>query len=279
MNCDEARLELTSVLRGELGSARAAEVQRHLGSCGTCREELAELEDTIALTSAWGASQPSSELRASVLGAVEAASLSSLLSIAVKPPPARLKSAVMRVAREGSQEGPGSALGFLGRRRAQVARVLAAAAILVAGVALGSAISARGGADKAPPTSAGEVPEGHQTQVVELTGSGPATAAVRHYRHDNFRVTISVQGFEPTPAGFHYAVWVRGDRGDVAIGTFRLKGPDNFDIAFAVGVNPSEYPELVVTLEPNDGDPKLTGDVVTRGSFDPDQVQHGRYDE
>ena len=123
------------------------------------------------------------------------------------------------------------------------------------------------------------IPAGHQTQVVALSGSGPSRAIVDHYRHDNFRITLSVEGYEPTPPGVRYAVWVRGAGGDVAIGTFRLKRPDAFRIPFALGVNPSEYSELVVTLEPNDGDPELTGEVVTQGSFDPATVHHGTYDD
>ena len=79
--------------------------------------------------------------------------------------------------------------------------------------------------------------------------------------------------------GFHYAVWVRGETGDVSIGTFRLQRPDDFDIPFALGVNPSEFPELVVSIEPNDGNPRLTGEVVTSGQFDLDRVHHGIYED
>lgn len=123
------------------------------------------------------------------------------------------------------------------------------------------------------------MPEGHKTQIVGLEGMGPDELEVRHYRHDNFRLTLSTDGFEPTLAGFHYAVWVRGSDGDVAIGTFRIKRPDDFEIPFALGVNPSEYPELVITLEPNDGDPALTGEIVTSGEFDLETVHHGSYND
>lgn len=277
MDCEQVLIELPSLLRGELGPELESEVQRHLAGCDRCRTELVELESTLTLVSAAGVSSGSPELRASVLGAAEAASLSSLLSFAVPPPPARIKEELMAAAEATLPAASGTVVPLVRSRRTTVARVLASAAILVAGIVLGSTVF---GNDRADRTDlAGEIPEGHETQILALVGMGPPEAMVRHYRHDNFRVTLSVEGFEATPAGSHYAVWVRGDDGDVAVGTFRLKRDDDFKIPFAVGVNPSEYPAFVVTLEPNDGNPLLTGDVVTEGSFDPSQVHHGRYDE
>lgn len=282
MNCDRAREELPLLRRGELAGDIQQDVRQHLAACADCRAEQADLESVLTLVGAAGASAPGPELRDTVLGNVEAANLSSLLTLAVEAPPARLKENVMAAAREvaAAEEvgaGPVATVTQLGRRRRQLAQALAAAAILVAGVVLGSALFGDDGGDRPPVALV--VPEGHETQVLDLEGMGPSAASVRHYRHDNFRVTLSVAGYETTPAGFHYGVWVRGDKGDVAVGTFRIKRADVFDIPFAVGVNPSEYPAFVVTLEPNDGNPALTGEVVTEGSFDPAQVHHGNYDD
>ena len=277
MDCEQVAVELPSLLRDELDMRTKMDVQGHLASCQLCRTELAELESTLTLVSATAVAPASAEVRASVLGAAEQASLSSLLSLAVSPPPARIKQEVMAAAEANPPAAPAPVVQLDTRRRHIAARVLAAAAVLAAGIVLGSTIF---GDEQAAKTDlAGGIPEGHETQIVALEGVGPSEAAVRHYRHDNFRVTLSVEGFEVTPAGTHYAVWVRGKDGDVAVGTFRLKRDDDFVIPFAVGVNPSEYPEFVVTLEPNDGDPALTGDIVTQGSFDPSQVHHGQYDE
>lgn len=276
MDCKEVRIELSSMVRGELSPRRRSEVEGHLASCDGCSWELAELESTLALVGAAGVSAPPQELRATILGTVEAANLSSLLSLAVEAPPRRIKEEVMAAARADSQEESSTVVPFVDRRRTQLARALAAAAILITGFVLGSALTADDGSGNKDLAS---VPEGHETQILQLQGMGPPDASVRHYRHDNFRVTLSVDGFEPTPSGFHYAVWVRGGAGDVAVGTFRLQRPDDFVIPFAVGVNPTEYPEFVVTREPNDGDPVLTGEILTKGSFDPVQVHHGTYDE
>ena len=277
MGCDVIREELPSFARGELGPERQAEVQQHLDGCAACRAELSELQSMLTLVGAVGVSVPTPELRDTVLGNVEAANLSSLLSLAVEAPPKRVKESVMAAARHDSSAAPVATVTSLSGRRRKVAQALAAAAILVAGVVLGSTLS--GGDETVDPKVALDMPPGHETQIVNLDGMGPSDATVRHYRHDNFRVTLSVVGYAPTPPGFHYAVWVRGEAGDVAVGTFRLKSEDDFDIPFAVGVNPSEYPAFVVTLEPNDGDPALTGDVLTEGSFDPARVQHGQYDD
>lgn len=271
MDCEAVRIELSPLSRAELGSEQRSEVQRHLASCPACRSEFSELQSLLALVGSVGVSPPSRDLRASVLGAVEEANLSSLLNLAVETPPTRIKEEVMAAARG---ESPKS-VPFLVRRRRQLASALAAAALLLAGFVLGSAITA---GDEGGKTDLA-VPEGHETQILELEGMGPPGASVRHYRHDNFRVTLSVEGYEPTPSGFHYAVWVRGSAGDAAVGTFRLKRADDFEIPFAVGVNPSVYSRFVVTLEPNDGDPALTGEIVSEGRFDPVRVQHGNYDD
>lgn len=285
MGCETVREELPLLTRGEIGSDRERELQEHLATCESCRAELSEVESLLTLVGAAGVPAPGSQLRDSVLGTVEAANLSSLLDLAVQAPPAKVKESVMAAAQQAAEaaapdDAPGApvaTVSALSGRRRRVAQALAAAAILIAGVVLGSTLLGDGGGDM--PDAALNLPEGHETQVLGLEGMGPSDATVRHYRHDNFRVTLSVAGYEVTPAGFHYAVWVRGAQGDVAVGTFRLKGEDDFDIPFAVGVNPAEYPEFVVTLEPNDGDPALTGAVVTEGSFDPDRVQHGQYDD
>ena len=276
MGCDNVCEELPLLSRGELGPERQRVVEDHVASCEACRGELADLESLLTLVGAAGVSAPAPQLRDTVLGNVEATNLASLLSLAVEAPPARIKESVMAAAREGAADAPIGTVTALGGRRRKLAQALAAAAILVAGVVLGSNLFSE---QTEGPNAALNVPEGHETQVLDLEGMGPSEASVRHYRHDNFRVSLSVEGYETTPPGFHYAVWVRGDQGDVAVGTFRLKGADDFDIPFAVGVNPTEYPDFVVTLEPNDGDPALTGDVVTEGAFDPVRVQHGRYDD
>ncbi|MBA2725517.1 MAG: anti-sigma factor [Actinobacteria bacterium] len=225
----------------------------------------------------YGVDSPPAELKPVVLGIIEAVVLGPMLSHAVEAPSPRLKRSVMAaVELQREQATQPAQLVGRGPRRTQIARFLAAAAMLLIGVIAGVAL----GPDEPPGQDVAQgpnIPEGHETQILEVQGMGPPVVEVRHYRHDNFRLTLSVEGYEATPVGFHYAVWVRGEPGDVGIGTFRLKRSDDFEIPFAVGVNPTEYPDILVTLEPNDGDPALTGDVVSEAHFDLETVHHGGY--
>ena len=276
MNCDAARLDLALGLREEVGEAGATELETHLASCRSCSAERVVLAEAMALTAGRAVGPPPEHLRAGVLSAVETERAGSALELLVEPPSEDVKARVLVAAgREGpARQGVDPVVRSSTRERT-FGRALAAAALVVGGLILG-AVAFRAGPRE---IVAGDIPPGHATQIVRLIGDGPSSAEVRHYRHDNFRVTMSVEGFASTPAGSHYAVWVRGPGGDVAVGTFRLKRPDDFDIPFAVGVNPSEFPELVVTLEPNGGSPALEGEVVVRGRFDPEEVHHGSYDD
>lgn len=280
MTCDQVRVELPLYVRGE----GADDLQEHLDSCGSCRDELAEVEEMLAAVAALSVEPPPKELRAAVLGKVESSALQARLVHAAKPPGEHLKGRVLAAIEKERKENTARVVTKLRAAPAPLARLLAAAAILVVAVVAGATLGPGGipGLPNPPQSDVSgndRIPKGHETQIVALEGAGPSSAAVSHYRHDNFRITLSVEGFDPTPRGFHYAVWTRGSQGDAAIGTFRLKRSDDFEIPFAMGVNPSDYPELVVTLEPNDGDPALTGPIVTQGRFDPATVHHGNYDE
>lgn len=276
MNCSAARPNLAPGIRGELDAGEATELEAHVSSCKSCARERLELTQTMARTAESGVEPAPAQLRSRVVSEIAAQGMGPLLELAVAAPSPDLKARVLEAVRREASPAPGPKLvAAPSPGRVWIARGLAAAAVLAAGVVLGSTLPD----DRAPEIATGAIPRGHETQVLALSGEGPATAEVRHYRHDNFRITMSIEGFDPTPAGSHYAVWVRGPGGDVALGTFRLKRPDDFHIAFALGVNPSDFPAFAVTLEPNDGGPALDGEVVAQGRFDPEKVHHGTYDE
>lgn len=276
MKCDAARIELIPQARGELDEVSSRVVADHIQSCAACQREVAALTDVVAVVSSLGAAPPDG-LRPTVLGAVATEQIGAALrSYGAEPPRTGLRRDVLEaVAAQGTRDQDSVTPLPLRKRRPAL---LAAAAIISVLVVAGTVLWL-GPDPRQPPVAEGEVPVGHETQVIALSGMGPGDASVRHYRHDNFRVSLSMEGYAVTPPGSHYAVWVRGGGGEVAIGTFRLKTADDFVIPFAVGVNPTEYPRFVVTLEPNDGEPALNGEIVTRGRFDPTTVHHGSYDE
>lgn len=278
MKCEDAGIELMPLARGELDEVSTAVLADHVQGCAECQRETAALTDVVAVVSALGAA-PAEELRPAVLGAVATEQIGATLrNYGAGPARAGLRRDVLEaVAAQGTRDQ--DSVTSLSSRKRRPPLLAAAAIIGVLLVAVSSVLWLGPDTRPQPPVAEGEVPAGHETQVIALSGMGPGDASVRHYRHDNFRVSLSMEGYDVTPPGSHYAVWVRGDGGEVAIGTFRLKGADDFVIPFAVGVNPTEYPQFVVTLEPNDGDPALNGEVVTRARFDPTTVHHGTYDE
>ena len=278
MRCEDARFQMAVLT--ELDDEERYEAQAHLSSCAQCRAEKTAIDTSLQLLQQHAVTGPPQHTRASVLGVIEMAELAPALEHAAAPPPSRLKTSVMQVIedeRRGSSQS--TVVVPISSRRGRFARSIGVAAtLLILGAGIGWIIGAN---DDAPPRVAvgPEMPEGHETQTLPLDGMGPDQLEVRHFRHDNFRLTLSVEGFEPTPAGFHYAVWARGDAGDIALGTFRLKREDSFDIPFAMGVNPSDFPDIVITLEPNLGEAALEGEIITEGSFDLATVYHGTYED
>lgn len=84
-------------------------------------------------------------------------------------------------------------------------------------------------------------------------------------------ITLDVSGLEPPPPDFFYQGWVRqgGEPEDnaVTIGTFHMRGGDD-EVTLWAGVDIDDFPVLTVTLEPDDGDPASSGEVVLRGRLE-----------
>lgn len=118
-------------------------------------------------------------------------------------------------------------------------------------------------------------PTGHEMQVVALSGSiGEAELGLEHFRHDNYRLSLYANDLASQPKGFHYELWLTGQKGDVSAGSFRIQRADNIIFDFLTGADPKDFPNLEVTLEPEDGNPAKTGEVVMRGVIDPSHVDH-----
>jgi hypothetical protein len=118
-------------------------------------------------------------------------------------------------------------------------------------------------------------PIGHSMQFVDL--AGPTLAAdleLVHFKHDNYRLVLHAKDLPPSPDGSYYELWMRGPGGTVSAGSFRLIRVDEVPFSFNVGVDPKDYPDLELWVEPEDGNPTRTGSLVAEASLDLDHIEH-----
>lgn len=75
---------------------------------------------------------------------------------------------------------------------------------------------------------------------------------------------LEVTGLEPATPGTYYQGWVLSGEKAVSVGTFHMRGGDG-SVAFWSGVDPETYPELIVTLQDEEGGPARSDLVVMTG--------------
>lgn len=284
MRCEAAGPELVAYLRGELDEPVRSEIERHLVDCRACRQD-AESFASIGelLEDARLGAQPPQGLKDSTFTRLQTEDLGILLNEGATTPPSRdLKSKAM--ARALAEPGRSGGRGQPGRRASWLA---AAAAVVGIAVAAGSQMQVQDldrqlASVQASVRHAEESfgPVGHPMQAVQLAGnSAEADAELVHFRHDNYRMTVHINDIEVTPPDHHYEMWVVGEPGEVSVGSFRIKRPDDLTLNFAMGVDPGEFPEVVITLEKSDGDPRMSSEVMARAELDRDALYHGTYEK
>jgi hypothetical protein len=124
------------------------------------------------------------------------------------------------------------------------------AAALVIGVVAASLVVMRGG-DAAADWELSLYAKAPSPDAVVVV-RGWNTASGTHLRLD-------VDGLAPAGPNEYYAVWMTSDAGQhVPAGTFRESGR----IDAWSGVRRSDFPRIWITLEPDDGDERLTGATV-----------------
>lgn len=286
MSCDEIRKELPFYARGESTEASINDIRGHLAHCAGCEAESRDVGDLLEALEMAGHQRIRPELRAEVLERVAGLHIEDRLRRHVSLPPDGMRDRVLSSLRPGAP----LVLDEVARRRHRRDRFLLKVTSVAALLALlGFAVSyvRMGDLERDLGVTSAESsrleertgPVGHEMQTIVLAGRSEAVATLDHYRHDNFRLNLSVAGYDITPPGFQYAVWLRGEEGDVPLGGFRLKREDDFLVPLAIAVDPVRYPELVVTLEPLDGNPELTGEIVNSALLDVDSVHHGAYND
>lgn len=281
MRCEGARLLIPQLLVGDLDPAKMPELETHLETCPACREELASMRSVKALLRDPSLSaMPSGDLKVTALARVAAEDLALALGSSPGPaPPADLKRRAITRALEASRDN---------RKRTTTATWIAAAAALI-GIAFAvesrvemQDLDRRADSERKMRIRAEAAvgPAGHPMQSFKMTGRGAsADAQLVHFRHDNFRVTMTLKDFKPSPPDHHYEMWLKGHKGVVGLGTFRIVRPDELTVSFSVGVDPMDFPEVMATLEPNDGDPRMSKNVVARALLDRGSIHHGSYNE
>lgn len=176
-----------------------------------------------------------------------------------EPDPARV-AAIRAAAERLSTESPS-------RHRFGAAFALAAAIVLAVGIGAVAVLQRVTEAERAGPVvefaTTLEAPDGRVT--ADVTGVRTGIGRVVEFRSDALPIL---------PIGEFYEVWFVGP-GDtdaspnrISAGTFHPDLRGRTDVVLTAAVDPAEYPILVVTEEPGDGDPRPSGREVLRAPIE-----------
>ncbi|HYP23785.1 MAG TPA: anti-sigma factor [Actinomycetota bacterium] len=253
--CDDVRLDFHSYLMGELAPPAAQEVRRHVDGCDECRGELGRVAGVHKLlVDAPLEHAPGPLLEEDVFAFVEldrVGRLASQVPLSVEPPDGLERAALERAG--------------IGTPRRSRATTVLVPALGVATVVLGVlGINWRSQADRMREDLG---PAGQTMQLVELQGDSVPPEDVELVRYGGAGYRVEMDGpIPPAPDGYYYELWMVGASGRVSCGTFVAGDPGG--VHFPVGVDPADYPYLQITLEPEDGDESMNGDVMWEGRLD-----------
>lgn len=252
--CEDVRLDFHSYLMGELPPPRAQEVRTHVDGCAACGAELAEASTVHKLlVDAPLEHSPNPRLEDEVFALVgldRVGRLATEVPLSVEPP-------------DGLERAAFERAGVVAPRRSRAMTVLVPA-LGVTTVVFGIlGINWRSQADRMREDHG---PLGQTLQLVQLEGAAaPPDKTVELVRYGGTGYRVETQTSFPTaPEGYYYELWMVGASGRVSCGAFTGGSFHHFP----VGVDPSEYPYLQITLEPEDGDESMNGTVQWEGRLD-----------
>jgi hypothetical protein len=268
-DCKEIRAALPALLADNLTEEERRDFQAHLSQCPGCTRALEALSGmTELLGDAPLLPEPDPELEKHVFALVrhdDAARLAEIAPLRPEPAPDLEDRSLSRA---GAMTGPAPRKSLWPRLTTVLTPAFGLAALLF-GAMLITADPAE--VELGPNDS----PPGHLMQQIRLTGAGEADLSLIHFKHDNYRLTLtSTDDLPPLSEGHHYELWLSGTDGIESAGSFRYVRPDQFAVDFNVGIDPAEYNEVEITEEPDDGDTNKTGDRVCHGWFNPAKVHH-----
>lgn len=109
---------------------------------------------------------------------------------------------------------------------------------------------------------------GREVDLVAVGGGSAAGEADLRRGDSGIAVELAVEGLAVPPPGSFYECWYVAEEDSedrparLSAGTFTVKDSGTTDVRMTTAANPSRYPRIEVTLEPDDGDPRRTGPVV-----------------
>jgi hypothetical protein len=229
----EPQPDVAGYVLGTLDEPEATAFGAHLSHCAACRDEVRDLQGLASLLAESTVPELPSDLEAKTMAAVGAA--------AVPGPPRQLSA------------GPSGKVMRFPRR----VLLVAAAAIVVVGLAVGLVASLGSSAPRLSTVRLAD-PAG---------GSARGTATVRA-TPAGLTIDMRVAGLAPSPPGTHYTCWLVGP-GDslthqnrVSVGSFTVPSSGAADVHWTTSADLSRFPNLGVTLEPDNGNPLHQGPKV-----------------
>ena len=219
--------------------------ERHLASCEDCRAEVVELREAAARLAETTVTTPPASLRDSVLAGISQ----------VRPLPP--------LTPETTSGEPSHSSGTAPRRlRRWVPLLVAAALVLVAGVALSAW---QPWATEETTTSATErvlaAPDAEKV-FVDLGEAGRATV-VRSRSED--RAVIVTQDMAPAPRGSVYELWLQSPEEEMLPAGLM---PDAPDTTMLLEGSAAQATAVGITVEPEGGSPEPTTDPIALFPFD-----------
>ena len=259
MSCDTYR---DAVLDRASGEGSSPELDRHLAQCAECRlfdERLGSLA-TLLEEVPYGPA-PAPGLEESVFSLVELDHVARAAEHLGPPPPLDLEHRALSRA--------GVVVTDRWTRKRALGALVPAAVLLVSLVGM---LVMQPWSDDDPTTQA-SITAGQLMQNVNLDGtSGSMSADLMKFEQQNYGLVLRAEGLPVSPEGTYYEVWMVGPEGEVPAGTFRVLRPDDQVFRLQVGVDPTRYSRVVVTLERDDGDPRRAGRPMLDGWIDTTKV-------
>lgn len=216
-----------------LGPDETAAFEAHLRSCGDCRDEVTELRATAARLGSAVAAPPPESMRASVLAAV-----------------ARTPQA----GRPAPVEHPG-----VTRRRS--ARpwpaVAAAAAVVAAAVIGGTAVQRERDARAEADLMSAAL---HVVAAPDAVSLEVDLGAAHVVASQEMGAAVLMGSDVPMPTDGVYQLWMMHADGSPAPGPTFM--PHDGEVMAVVEGDLADVAELAVTLEPNDGDPAMSAEIL-----------------